>query len=59
MTDLLGISRNNLKDVEGTQVIVFGIEIGTENFMARLLTDKLAKAIKAIGKTLVEQSVYC
>ena len=54
MTDLLEIPRNDLKDVEGTQVIVFGIEIDTENFTARLPTDKLTKAIIVTSKTLAE-----
>ena len=52
--NLLEIPRNNSKDIERTQVIVFGIEIDTENFTAKLPTDKLAKAIKATGKTLAK-----
>ena len=57
VTDLLGILRNNLKDAKGTLVIVFGIEIDTRNFTARLPNDKLEKAVKATNKVLVEQSV--
>lgn len=57
VTDLLGIPRNDSQDAEGTQVIVFGIEIDTKSFTAKLPNNKLAKAIKATGKTLAEQSV--
>lgn len=56
MTDLLGIPRNNSKDAEGTQVVVFGIEIDTKSFTARLPNEKLNKAIKATGKVLAKQS---
>ena len=52
--NLLEILRNDSKDTEGTQVIVFGIEIDTENFTAKLPTNKLAKAIRATGKILAE-----
>lgn len=57
VTDLLGIPRNNLKDAEGTLVIVFAIEIYTKSFIARLPNDKLKKAVKATSKFLAEQSV--
>ena len=57
MTDLLGILRNDSKDAEGTQVIVFGIEIDTKKFTAKLLDGKLEKAVKATSKVLAKQSV--
>lgn len=56
VTDLLDIPRNDLKDAEGTKVIVFRIEINTRSFTARLLKDKLDKAIKATGKVLAKHS---
>lgn len=54
MTNLLGILKNDPKDAEGTEVIIFGIEINTRNFMARLPKDKLDKVIKATGKVLAK-----
>ena len=57
VTDLLGIPRNDSKDREGTQITVFGIEVNTSSFTARLPPEKLEKAIKATAKVLAEQSV--
>lgn len=57
VTDLLGIPRNDLKDAEGTLVIVFRIEIDTRNIIARLPNDKLEKAVKVTSKVLAKQSV--
>ncbi len=57
VTDLLGVLRNNSKDAEETQVIVFGIEIDTRKFIAKLPNEKLEKAVKATSKVLAEQSV--
>lgn len=57
VTDLLEIPRNNSKDTEGTQVIVFGIEVDTRSYTARLPTEKLEKAIRATSKVLAKQSV--
>ncbi len=57
VTDLLGIPRNDSKDREGTQITVFGIEVNTSSFTARLPPEKLEKAIKATTKVLAEQSV--
>ena len=57
VTDLLGIPRNDSKDREGTQITVFGIEVNTSSFTARLPPEKLEKAIKAMAKVLAEQSV--
>lgn len=57
VTDLLGISRNDLKNAEGTQIIVFGIEIDTKSFTARLPDNKLEKAVKTTSKVLVKQLV--
>ncbi len=57
VTDLPGIPRNDSKDAEGMQVIVFGIEIDTRKFTAKLSNEKLEKAVKATSKVLAEQSV--
>ena len=54
MTDLLEIPRNNSKDAEGMQVIVFGIEIDTRKFTAKLPDEKLQKVVKATSKVLDE-----
>lgn len=55
--NLLRILRNELKNGEGTQITVFRIEIDTSIFIARLLTEKRDKAVKATAKILVEKSV--
>lgn len=52
--DLVGIPKNNSKDIEATLVIVFRIEINTKSFTPRLLNDKLEKAVKAISKVLAK-----
>ena len=57
LTDLLGFSRNNSKDCQGIEVIVFGIEIDTSLFTARLPADKLEKAIRATLKVLNQKAV--
>ena len=57
LTNLLGVSRNDSKDAQGTAVIVFGIEIDTSCFTARLPKDKLEKATKATAKILSQKSV--
>ncbi len=44
LTDLLGIPQNDSKDREGTMVEVFGIEVDTSKFTARLPKEKLGKA---------------
>lgn len=56
-TNLLRISRNDSKNKEGTQVIIFGIVIDTRKFTTKLPDDKLEKAIKATSKILAEQLV--
>lgn len=55
--NLLGIPRNNSNDREGTQLSVFGIEVDTTTFTARLPLEKLGKAIKATTKFLAEPPV--
>ena len=57
LTNLLGVLQNNSKDAQGTAVIVFGIEIDTSCFTARLPKDKLEKATKATAKILSQKSV--
>ncbi len=57
LTDLLGLLRNDTKDTQGTAVIVFGIEIDTSSVTARLLIDKLEKAIKVTAKILNQKSI--
>lgn len=57
LTDLLGISRNDSKDQEGTLVVVFGIEIDTSSFTAQLSKEKLEKAHDIITKILKEKSI--
>ena len=57
LTDLLDLSRNDSKDCQGTEVIVFGIEIDTSSFTARLPADKLEKTIRATLKVLSQKAV--
>ena len=57
LTDLLGLLRNNSKDCQGTVVTVFGIEVDTPSFTARLPRDKLEKAILASSKVLSQKAV--
>lgn len=57
LTDLLGIPQNDSKDREGTEVVVFGIEVNTSTFTARLPQEKLQKAIRATAKILEQKSV--
>ena len=57
LTDLLGIPRNDSKDRDGTEVVVFGIEIDTSSLTARLPKEKLTKAIEATSRILNEKSV--
>lgn len=56
-TDCLGIPRQETKDCTGTVVTVFGIEIDTNLFEARIPKDKLDKAIKATGIALTKESL--
>lgn len=57
MTNLLGISKNNSKDAEEIQVIVFGIEIEIKSFIAKLSNKKCEKTVKTTSKILGKQSV--
>ncbi len=55
-TNLLDIPRNEKKDCCGTEVSVFGIEVDTSTFTARLPQDKLERAIKKTGEALSDSS---
>lgn len=57
LTDVIGIPRNNLKDFKAVIVIVFGIEVDTTKFIARVPKDRLEQAQKATSKTLASDSV--
>ncbi len=57
LINLLGVPRNDSKDAQGTTVVVFGIEIDTSSFTARLPKEKLDKAIRATAKVLSQKSV--
>lgn len=57
LTDCLGIPRQEAKDLTGTVIPVFGIEIDTNLFEARIPKDKLDKARKATGDTLAKESL--
>lgn len=54
---LLGMPNNGSKEEQGTVVIVFGIEIDTENFIARLPSEKLEKVRKATSAALASASI--
>lgn len=51
------ISRNESKNLEKTQITVFGIEIDTSTFITRLSAEKLDKTVKATAKILAEMSI--
>lgn len=57
VTNLLGILRNDLKDIEGTLVIVFKIEIDIRKLIVRLPNNKLEKAVKVLSNILAKQFV--
>lgn len=57
LMDLLGVSRNNSKDVQRIVVVVFGIKVDTSYFIACLPKEKLDKATRAITKVLSQKSV--
>lgn len=54
ITDLLGIPRKDSKNCEGTELPIFGIEIDSATFTARLPQDKLERAIRKTGEVLKE-----
>lgn len=53
----LGNPENVSKDIEGTVVPVFGIEVDTNQFMARLPEDKVLRACTLCSDTLSRSSV--
>ena len=57
LTDLLGVPRNDRKDAEGTTIIVLGIEIDTNLFIARLPEEKLHRARALTTRILSQQAV--
>ncbi len=57
LTDLLGLLQNDPKDCQGTVVTVFGIEVVTSSFTARLPRNKLEKAILASLKVVSQKAV--
>ncbi len=57
LTDLLGLPQNDSKDCQGTEVIVFEIEIDTSSFTVWLPGYKLEKAVRAILKVLSQKAV--
>ena len=56
-TDCLGIPRQDAKDVEGTVVLVFGLEVDTNNFIVRVPPDKVARAEQATSFALEQPSL--
>lgn len=57
LTDCLGIPRQEAKNCTGTVVPVFGIEIDTNLFIARVPTEKLQKAKEATAHALAQESL--
>ncbi len=57
LTDLLGFPQTDSNDCEGTEVIVFRIEIDTSSFTAPLPEDNLKKAIRATLKVFSQKAV--
>jgi len=56
ITDILGVPRNESKNVEGTTAEILGIEIDTIRMEARLSARKQAQAIEEIQLVLQHQS---
>ena len=56
-TDCLGIPRQDAKDVEGTVVPVFGLEVDTNLFIVRVPADKVARAKEATSSALKQLSL--
>ena len=56
LTDCLGIPHQNTKDCMGTIISVFGIEIDTTFFVARIPPEKQQKAKDATGNALCKES---
>lgn len=56
LTNILGTLRDNPKDQMGTELLVFGIEVDTTTFNARLPRDKLERAIKKTAEVLAHNS---
>ncbi len=54
--NLFNIPRNKKKDCYGMEILIFGIEIDTFLFTAKLSQNKLEKAIKKTGKALSNSS---
>lgn len=55
--DLLGIPKYESKDEKKIKIIVFRIEINISIFIAKLLVEKLDKAITVIAKIFAEKSI--
>lgn len=57
LTDCLGIPRQEAKNHTGTVVPIFGIEVDTNTFTARIPKDKLKTAETATAKALSKESL--
>lgn len=57
LTNCFRIPRQETKDCIGTIVLVFGIEIDTNIFVARIATDKLQRARESTGWALSQESL--
>ncbi len=57
LIDLLSMARNESKDRESIAIDVFGIEVDTSKFTARLPKEKLEKAKNTSSKILEQKSV--
>ena len=56
-TDCLGIPRQDTKDVHGTVVIVFGLEVDTNEFIICVPVDKVVRACQATSSALSQSSL--
>lgn len=57
LTEILGIPRNDKKDMVGTVVPILGIEVDTTKFEARLPQDKLRRAIALTQEAMQGRSM--
>ena len=55
--DCLGIPRQDTKNVHGTVVIVFSLEVDTNEFIVRVPTDKVIRVRQATSSALSQSSL--
>ncbi len=57
LTDCFKVSCQDAKDIYGTVIIVFGLEVNTNLFIIQVPVEKLAYTFQATSKALSQSSV--